>query len=112
MQYRRLLLIIAAALFSAGQVVPAQAVTVPTAVAPARNARPWVNPIKDEHLKPLPPGARPTRSGKALAQQEPLSLAGRGGLQRAEQAATAQTSGNASIQFLTRPYTVWHNITS
>ncbi len=67
--------------------------------------------VKDEHLKPatMTNGARP----HAIASQEPQL--GRGGLTTAERPATAATtssSANASIEFLTRPYTTWHNITS
>jgi len=113
MQKRLLLTISIAALVSAGQVF-----TMPPALAaggtkPAPSGRSWVNPIKDEHVKPLPAGFRASSAQHGFPAQEPQPTAGRGGLTGAERTTTAQTAAaDTSIQFLTRPYTTWHNITS
>ena len=110
MQKRLLLTIAAAALVSAGQAWPTQ--TVLAAAKSTPSARAWVNPIKDEHLKPLPSGTHAAVLHHPLSAQEPPATAGRGGLLSPERMATAQTAADTSIQFLTRPYTTWHDITS
>src|SRR5947209_11646907 len=109
---KKLLLSAAIALVGIAQILPAQGTFA--VGAPASKPAAVLAPlhIKDEHLKPVPmvKGARP----HAIQSQEPANTAGRGGLTTAEQAAVAApaAANDASIQFLTRPYTTWHNITS
>jgi len=113
MQKRLLLTISIAALVSAGQVFIMPPALAAGGTKPAPSVRPWVNPIKDEHVKPLPAGVRASSAQHGLPAQEPQPTAGRGGLTGAERTTTAQTAAaDTSIQFLTRPYTTWHNITS
>src|SRR5438309_1364315 len=98
------------------------AATVTSALAPsvqpaaATSVSPWVAAhVRDEHLQPGPMHVGAVRSAAPMNQEPSLSA-----LRAKQQAAIAGTAGtaavattvNASIQFLTRPYTVWHNITS
>jgi murein DD-endopeptidase MepM/ murein hydrolase activator NlpD len=116
---KKLLLSAAITLIGISQILPGQgalagsAPTAPSAKLEAAPAKPWVNPIKDEHLKPLPAGTKGAVH-HAISAQEPSSVAGRGGLSGAETApmTAPAVGGDASMQFLTRPYTTWHNINS
>ncbi len=83
----------------------------------ASSVSPWVLAhVRDEHVTASPVRTPLTRSAAPVAQEpSPATLRAR------QQAATAgalgravltTTTSNASIQFLTRPYTTWHNITS
>src|SRR2546423_11634772 len=116
MQKQLLFTISVAALLGASQVLPAQAAPAASLTKPASGARPWVNTVKDEHLKPQASTGGAAHPHHAITAQEPTPAAGRGGLSTGEQAGTATTvarsTSDASLQFLTRPYTTWHNITS
>ncbi|HYR13480.1 MAG TPA: peptidoglycan DD-metalloendopeptidase family protein, partial [Mycobacterium sp.] len=85
----------------------------PSAAATATAAAPLPGLIKDEHLRPVPAATKFQASHVLTApvnvrRSEVAAVGGAQGT-RAAQAAQAATS---SLEFLTRPYLTWHNITS
>src|SRR2546423_14364815 len=86
MQKQLLFTISVAALLGASQVLPAQAAPAASLTKPASGARPWVNTVKDEHLKPQASTGGAAHPHHAITAQEPTPAAGRGGLSTGEQA--------------------------
>jgi murein DD-endopeptidase MepM/ murein hydrolase activator NlpD len=86
------------------------------ALLPAAAAEPAY--IKDEHLQPVPAmtGQHAAKLRATLQNQRQSEIAGRPatGTLTSQPVGTAQAmpAASSSIQFLTRPYLTWHNITS
>ena len=98
-RFRTLLLTLTLTMLSLGGTLPVQAGTSISSL-----------PIKPEHVKAGPPIRPGQYHAAAISEPETTTFMRRAGMMTPNAPATA--ASNASMGFLTRPYTTWHNITS